>query len=68
MSTQQPISGPEKWTAVFEKDLKTGELILPLDAEFLLQEDWRTGDRIRFEDVKPGSMTLVNASKQEREQ
>ncbi|WP_138517184.1 hypothetical protein [Rhodoferax bucti] len=55
------------WTAVFDKDPETGDVILPLDDAFLKQEDWRMNDRIRFDDVKQGSMNLVNVSKEERE-
>jgi hypothetical protein len=55
------------WTAELESDPVTDEVFLPLCDAFLQKEDWRMGDRIRFEDVKPGSMKLVNVSKEERE-
>lgn len=55
------------WTAELQNDPVTAEVFLPLGDAFLNQEDWRMGDRIRFEDVKEGSMKLVNVSKEERE-
>ena len=54
------------WTAELESDPVTAEVFLPLSDAFLKQEDWWMGDRIRFEDVKEGSMKLVNVSKEER--
>jgi len=42
-------------------------MLLTLKQDFLQQEDWRVGDRIRFEDVKKGSVKLLNVSKLERD-
>lgn len=50
-----------------EKDTATGDLMLPLSEEFLKNEDWRSGDVIRFEDVKLGSIVLRNLSKDARD-
>jgi hypothetical protein len=55
------------WTAELQNDLVTTEVFLPLSDAFLFEQDWRMGNRIRFEDVKPGSMKLVNFSKGERD-
>ncbi len=64
MTHPEPISA---WTAELQNDPVTADVFLPLSDAFLKQEVWRMGDRIRFEDVKPGSMKLVNVSKEERE-
>ena len=37
------------WTAELQNDSVTAEVFLPLGDAFLQQEDWRMGDRIRFE-------------------
>lgn len=55
------------WITGLETDPETGEILLTFKQDFLQQEDWRAGDRISFEDVKRGSMRLVNVSKLERE-
>jgi len=54
------------WTTELEADPATGETLLTFKQDFLQQEDWRVGDRIGFEDVKNGSMRLLNLSKLER--
>lgn len=64
------MTHPERisaWTAELESDPVTAEVFLPLSDVFRKQEDWRMGDRIRFENVQEGSMKLVNVSKEERE-
>lgn len=66
MAIKKETKPTQRWTVVLEKDPETGAVFLPLDDNFLKQEDWRTGDHIRFEDVKLGSMKLVNVSKQAR--
>lgn len=48
------------WTTEFETDQATGKMLLTFKQDFPQQEDWRVGDRIRFEDVKDGSMRLVS--------
>jgi hypothetical protein len=55
------------WKVVLEQDPETGEVVLPFPEAFLTQEDWRQGDVIRFEEVKRGSMKLINVTKLERE-
>lgn len=55
------------WTTTLETDTENGETLLTFKQDFLQQEDWRVGDRISFEDVKNGSMRLVNVSKMERD-
>lgn len=54
---------PNSYSGHVEKDAATGDLMLPFSEEFLKNEDWRSGDVIRFEDVKTGSFVLRNLSK-----
>jgi hypothetical protein len=64
MNTTKRITS---WTTDLETDPSNGEMLLTFKQDFLQQEDWRVGDRIRFEEVKKGSMRLVNVSKLERD-
>ncbi|CAM8636148.1 hypothetical protein MCEMSEM18_03219 [Comamonadaceae bacterium] len=55
------------WITELETDPTNGEMLLTFKDDFLQQEDWRVGDRIRFEEAKRGGMRLLNVSKLERD-
>ena len=46
------------WTITVEEDPETGELLLPLPADFLAMQGWFEGDTLEWIDNKDGSWTL----------
>lgn len=53
------------YTVTVEEDPETGELVLPLSDEFLLDNGWQEGDEIEWhltEDNKGATMTNITAN------
>jgi len=48
----------KSWTITVEEDPETGELILPLPADFLEMQGWCEGDTLEWIDNGDGSWTL----------
>lgn len=48
----------KSWTITVEEDPETGELLLPLPADFLLMKGWIEGDTLEWSDNGDGSWTL----------
>lgn len=46
------------WTVILEEDPNTGEVILPLPDELLLELGWTEGTEIQWVDNKNGTFTL----------
>jgi hypothetical protein len=47
------------WTITVEEDPETGELLLPLPADFLIMQGWIEGDTLEWSDNNDGSWTLT---------
>jgi hypothetical protein len=62
-----PLTEATSFTVILEKDPDSDDLLLPLPAKFLADQDWRAGDRINFEVLADGRYALTNVSKAERE-
>jgi hypothetical protein len=52
---------------ILEKIPNSEDLLLPLPDSLLTDQDWRIGDRLRFEVLAEGHFALTNVSKAERE-
>lgn len=52
----------KSWTITVEEDPETGELLLPLPAEFLLMKGWVEGDVLEWTDNGDGSWSLTKVS------
>lgn len=48
----------KSWTITVEEDPETGELILPLPADFLAMQGWFEGDTLEWINNGDGSWTL----------
>ncbi|PHM20711.1 MAG: hypothetical protein CK604_07340 [Curvibacter sp. PD_MW3] len=55
------------YTVIFQKDSESDDLVLPLPEILLREQDWRVGDRLKFEVISEGRCSLTNLSKEERE-
>lgn len=62
-----PQTEMASFMVILEKDPDSDDLLLPLPAKFLADQDWRVDDRINFEIVAEGRYVLTNISKTERE-
>lgn len=51
------------WTVKVEEDPETGDLILPLPADFLMMQGWIEGDTLEWKNNKDGSWTLEKVTK-----
>ena len=47
------------WTITVEEDPETGELLLPLPADFLIMKGWVEGDTLEWTDNNDGSWSLT---------
>jgi hypothetical protein len=60
-------STQKSWTITVDEDPETGELILPLPAEFLAMQGWVDGDTLEWTDNKDGSWILTKVTPTESE-
>lgn len=51
-----------RWTITVEEDPETGELLLPLPADFLAMQGWVEGDTLEWNDNGDGSWSLTKVS------
>jgi hypothetical protein len=67
-SDDQAASGTAgvSYSVTIQEDPDSDDLILPLPQSLLDAEDWRVGDRIRFDVLSEGRAVLTNLSKAER--
>lgn len=49
----------KSWTITLEADSETGDLILPLSEDMLVEAGWREGDVLEWLDNKDGTWSLV---------
>lgn len=54
------------YDVTLELDSETGDVVLPFPAEFLKAEDWRLGDRLKFQVRDTGGFFIENLSKADR--
>jgi hypothetical protein len=59
-------TGPS-YTVILQKDPDSDDLVLPLPESLLIEQDWRVGDRLKFEVISEGRCSLTNLSRAERE-
>lgn len=65
MKTHNVISvkiAPKRWTATVEDDPETGELLLPLPPDLLVNLGWNEGDTLDWHDNGDGSWSLSKVS------
>lgn len=55
------------YTLILRKDPESDDLVLPLPKILLREQDWRIGDRLKFEVISEGRCSLTNLSKEERD-
>lgn len=55
------------YTIVLQKDPGSDDVVLPLPDSLMFEQDWRLGDRLKFEVISEGRCSLTNFSKAERE-
>lgn len=48
----------KSWTITLDEDPDTGDLILPLPEDLLIEQGWREGDTLEWVDNNDGSWTL----------
>lgn len=66
MNTKPITEALKTWTVTTEEDLDTGDVLLPLPEEILVQNGWEEGDTLEFKDNLDGTFTL-SKKKQETE-
>ena len=52
----------KNWEVTVQEDPETGELILPLPENFLLQAGLKEGDEVDWIDNKDGTFTITKSS------
>ncbi len=55
------------YTVTLQKDPDSDDVVLPLPEGFLIEQDWRVGDCLKFEVISEGRCSFTNLSKAERE-
>ncbi|MEK9952337.1 MAG: hypothetical protein VW687_09270 [Curvibacter sp.] len=55
------------YTLILRQDPESDDLVLPLPKILLREQDWRIGDRLKFEVISEGRCSLTNLSKEERD-
>jgi hypothetical protein len=63
MDTNNMEQPTTSWTITVEEDPDTGELILPLPADFLVMQGWFEGDELEWTDLGDGTWTLSKIDK-----
>jgi hypothetical protein len=54
-------TSPTSWTITVEEDPATGDLVLPLPADFLAMQGWAEGDTLEWTDNNDGTWSLSKA-------
>jgi len=63
-----PDTKETSYTVILQKDPDSDDVVLPLPDRLLIEQDWRVGDRLKFEVISEGRCSLTNLSKAEREE
>jgi hypothetical protein len=56
----------KNYTATVDKDPESGEYILTFTDQFCEEQDWRTGDVIKWDQKEDGTITMINKCSEER--
>lgn len=55
------MADAKSWTITVEEDADTGDLVLPLPADFLVMQGWVEGDTLEWTDNNDGTWSLSKA-------